>query len=99
MAIINRIAAYVEDMRAWRHDIHRHPELAYEEHRTAGRVAELLREFGVDEVAEGIGKTGVVGVIRNGEGPAIGLRADMDALPIVERTGVPHQSVNDGVMR
>ena len=98
MAIINRIAAFVEDMRAWRHDIHRHPELAYEEHRTGGRVAELLREFGVDEVAEGIGRTGVVGVIRNGEGPAIALRADMDALPIVELTGVPHQSVNDGVM-
>ena len=98
MAIINRIAAFVEDMRAWRHDIHQHPELAYEEHRTGGRVAELLREFGVDEVAEGIGKTGVGGVIRNGEGPAIGLRADMDALPIVELTGVPHQSVNDGVM-
>ena len=50
MAIINRIAAFVEDMRAWRHDIHQHPELAYEEHRTGGRVAELLREFGVDEM-------------------------------------------------
>ena len=98
MPIVNRIAAFHDDMKDWRHDIHAHPELAYEEARTAGRVAALLREFGVDEVAEGIGKTGVVGVLRNGDGPRIGLRADMDALPILERTGLPYRSKHDGVM-
>lgn len=84
MPIINRIGAYHDDMAGWRHDIHRHPELAYKEHRTAATVADRLRDFGIDEVVEGIGKTGVVGVLRNGNGPRIGLRADMDALPITE---------------
>ncbi len=98
MPIVNRIAAYHDDMKDWRRDIHAHPELAYEEARTAARVASLLREFGVDEVTEGIGKTGVVGVLRNGAGPSIGLRADMDALPIVEETGLPYRSTRHGVM-
>ena len=98
MPIVNRIAAFHADMEAWRHDIHEHPELAYEEARTAARVVALLKEFGVDEVAEGIGKTGVVGVLRNGEGPSIGLRADMDALPILEETGLSYKSRHDGVM-
>lgn len=98
MPIINRIGAYHDDMAGWRHDIHRHPELAYKEHRTAATVADRLRDFGIDEVVEGIGKTGVVGVLRNGNGPRIGLRADMDALPITEQTGVDYQSVHDGVM-
>ena len=98
MPTINRISAYFEDMREWRRDIHRHPELAYQEQRTAERVAGLLRDFGVDEIVEGIGKTGVVGVIRNGTGPTIGLRADMDALPITELTGLPYQSTHDGRM-
>lgn len=98
MPIVNRIAAYHDAMKEWRHDIHAHPELAYEERRTAAQVARLLRDFGVDEVAEGIGKTGVVGVIRNGDGPRIGLRADMDALPIVEETGLEYQSKHHGVM-
>ena len=98
MPIVNRIAAFHKDMREWRHDIHQHPELAYQEARTASRVAALLGEFGVDEVVEGIGRTGVVGVIRNGDGPMIGLRADMDALPIVENTGLPYRSRHDGVM-
>ena len=98
MPVVNRIAAFHDVMREWRHDIHRHPELAYEEHRTASVVAERLREFGLDEVAEGIGKTGVVGVIHNGDGPAIGLRADMDALPITEETGLSYQSTKDGLM-
>lgn len=98
MPIVNRIAAWHDDMKDWRRDIHAHPELAYEEARTATRVAELLRGFGVDEVTEGIGKTGVVGVLRNGAGPAIGLRADMDALPIVEETGLPYSSTHHGVM-
>ena len=98
MPIVNRISAYHDDMRGWRQDIHKHPELAYKEHRTAGRVAELLANFGVDEIVEGIGGTGLVGIIRNGTGPSIGLRADMDALPITEDTGVPYTSINEGVM-
>ena len=99
MPILNRIADFHPEMTAWRRDLHQHPELAFQEHRTAGIVAERLREFGVDEVVTGIAGTGVVGVIRGqGEGPAIGLRADMDALPIEEETGVPHASRNPGVM-
>ncbi len=98
MPIINRISAYHNDMKAWRQDIHAHPELAYKEDRTAAKVAALLREFGVDEVVEGIGGTGVVGVVRGGDGPSIGLRADMDALPILEETGLPYSSVNKGIM-
>lgn len=98
MPVINRIAAFHDAMKTWRHDIHKHPELAYEEHRTAAKVADLLRTFGVDEVVEGIGRTGVVGVIRNGDGPAIGLRADMDALPIEEHTDRPYTSVHPGKM-
>ena len=82
----------------WRRDFHRLPELGYEEHRTARIVAERLRAFGVDEVAEGIGRTGVVGIIRNGDGPSVALRADMDALPIRETGTVPYRSTVDGVM-
>ncbi|MGH8254703.1 MAG: M20/M25/M40 family metallo-hydrolase, partial [Steroidobacteraceae bacterium] len=84
-------------MREVRQDLHRHPELAYGETRTAAVVARLLREWGI-EVHEGIGKTGVVGVIAaGGADRAIGLRADMDALPIQETSGAPHASVNSGV--
>ncbi len=99
MPINNRIAAFHADMAAWRHDLHRHPELALEEHRTAGFVAAKLREFGCDEVATGLAGTGVVGVIRGREpGGAIGLRADIDALPITEATGLPYASATPGVM-
>jgi hippurate hydrolase len=99
MPVINRIADFHADIVAWRRDLHAHPELQYDVHRTAGKVAELLQEFGVDEVATGIGRTGVVGVIRGrGPGRVIGLRADMDALPITERTGKPHASRNTGRM-
>lgn len=98
MPVINRISAFSQDMTAWRHDIHQHPELAYEEHRTATTVAKLLRSFGVDEVVEGIGQTGVVGIIRTGDGPAIGLRADMDALPIEELSDASYKSVHHGRM-
>lgn len=99
MAVIPRIADYHQDMAAWRHDIHQHPELAYQEHRTAARVAALLRDFGVDEVTEGVGGTGVVGVINSGDGPSIALRADMDALPIEELAeDRPHKSVHAGTM-
>lgn len=85
------------EMRSIRHDIHRHPELAYEEKRTAAIVAAHLREWGV-EVHEGIGGTGVVGVLGSAEtGRRIGLRADMDALPIREATGLPYESVHHGL--
>jgi hippurate hydrolase len=86
-------------MTAWRQDFHTHPELGFEEHRTSGIVADKLRAFGVDEVVTGIAKTGVVGVIRGrAPGEAIGLRADMDALPIFEETGLPYASQTPGKM-
>ncbi|WP_144186821.1 M20 aminoacylase family protein [Elioraea rosea] len=100
MPIHNRIAEFHPDMTEWRRDIHAHPELAFEEKRTAALVAEKLKAFGVDEIHTGIAKTGVVGVIRGSEpgAGAIGLRADMDALPILEETGKPYASTNPGVM-
>jgi hippurate hydrolase len=99
MPVINRIAEFSEEIVGWRRDFHAHPELLYGVHRTASRVAELLRSFGVDEVVEGVGRTGVVGVIKGrGPGRTIGLRADMDALPIVERSGVAHSSETPGRM-
>ena len=99
MPIINRIADYQNDLTAWRRDLHEHPELAMQEVRTSAVVQEKLKAFGLDEIHAGIGKTGVVGVIRGrGPGPAIGLRADMDALPILEDTGLPYASKNEGVM-
>jgi len=101
MPIVNRIAALSDEMAAWRHDFHENPELLYEVHRTAGIVAERLREFGCDEVVTGIGRTGVVGVIRgrkSASGKTIGLRADMDALPIMETADVPYASKIPGKM-
>ncbi|HTI03003.1 MAG TPA: M20 aminoacylase family protein [Acidisoma sp.] len=101
MPIINRIADFHADMTTWRRDLHAHPELGFELPRTSAKVAEKLREFGVDEVVTGIAKTGVVGVIRGRNaqnGRAIGLRADMDALPILEETGAPYASLNPGIM-
>jgi len=99
MPIINRIAEFHDEMTEWRHDFHRHPELALEEVRTSGIVADKLRAFGVDEVVTGIAKTGVVGVIRGRPGErAIGLRADMDALPIHEETGAEYASTVAGKM-
>ena len=104
MRITNRVAAMAEQAGEWRRQIHRHPELGYRETRTAGTIAECLRGFGLDEVRTGIGGTGVVGVLHGdggaaaGEDEAIMLRADMDALPIHEATGVPHASRQDGVM-
>jgi hippurate hydrolase len=101
MPIINRIAAYADDLTAWRRDFHEHPELGFEEVRTSKIVAEKLQSFGVDDVVTGIAKTGVVGVIRgrNGaSGRAIGLRADMDALPILEETGLAYASKTPGKM-
>ena len=78
-------------------DLHRHPELAFQETRTAGIAAARLRAAGYD-VVEGIGRTGVVGVLRNGEGPAVLLRADMDALPVKEDTGLDYASTVEGLM-
>jgi len=101
MAVENWVAKEIADLVEFRHDLHRHPELLYEVHRTAGKVAEALRAAGVDEVHEGIGGTGVVGVIRGQSirsGRAIGLRADMDALPIAETTGAKWASTVPGKM-
>ena len=100
MPVINRVAELHAEIADWRQDFHRHPELEYDVHRTSARVAELLRAFGVDEVVTGIGRTGVVGVIRGRRGPGrtIGLRADMDALPIAERTGRAYASTVPGRM-
>lgn len=99
--IDSRILPHIAEIKAWRHDLHRHPELSYDVHRTAGFVAEQLRHFGVDEVVEGIGKTGVVGVIKGNStssGMCIGLRADMDALPIIEATQADYASTIKGKM-
>ena len=97
MTIINRIADFRDDMTAWRHDLHRHPETAFEEGRTSDIVAEWLAAFGI-EVHRGLAETGVVGTLRNGDGPAVGLRADMDALPIHELNEFDHRSTVDGKM-
>lgn len=92
------LASYVEEMRSWRHDIHQHPEIGFQETRTSGIVAQALRSWGY-EVEIGIGKTGVVGrLVNGGSGKSIGLRADMDALPIQEKTGALWQSKRLGMM-
>jgi amidohydrolase len=99
MPVLNRIASYAEEMKGWRRHLHMHPELAFECHQTAAFIADRLREIGVDEIHEGIAKTGIVALIRGqGAGPVIGLRADMDALPIEETTGAPYASVVKGKM-
>jgi amidohydrolase len=101
MPILNRIADLHPEITAWRHDIHAHPELLFDVHRTAGMVAEKLKSFGCDQVVTGIGQTGVVGVIRGRKGTghrAIGLRADMDALPIEEANDLPYKSTVPGKM-
>lgn len=101
MPIKNRFAEMLPEITAWRQDFHAHPEILYECHRTAAIVADKLREFGCDEVVEGIGKTGVVGVIRGkstASGRVVGLRADMDALPIHEATGLAYASKEAGKM-
>lgn len=93
---MNDVADLLPALIALRKDIHAHPELAFAEHRTAGIVAAALKELGL-EVHEGIGGTGVVGVLRNGQSRCIGLRADMDALPLQEQSGLPHASRIGGV--
>ena len=104
MPIVNRVADLQPDIQAWRRDIHENPELLYDVHRTAAFVADRLREFGCDEVATGLGVTGVVGVIKGrkpagkGDVRVIGLRADMDALPMQELNQFAHASQNPGKM-
>jgi amidohydrolase len=97
MAIVNRIAAFHDDMAAWRRELHAHPETAFEEHRTSDFVAAKLKSFGL-EVHRGLAGTGVVATLKRGDGPAIGLRADMDALHIHEANGFAHKSQNQGKM-
>ena len=97
MNIASEVLALVPEMKSWRRHLHAHPETAFEEAQTSALVAEKLRSFGL-EVHTGLAKTGVVGVLRGGNGPAIGLRADMDALHIAERSGVPHASLHQGKM-
>jgi amidohydrolase len=99
MPVLNRIADFSDEMKSWRRHLHAHPELALDCHRTAEFIAERLREIGVDEIHEGIARTGIVAIINGqGAGPTIGLRADMDALPIVEATGAPYASTVPGRM-
>jgi amidohydrolase len=104
MPIFNRVADMHDEITTWRHDLHAHPELQFDVHRTAALVADKLRAFGCDEVVTGVGRTGVVGVIRGRKAggstgkKVIGLRADMDALPIEEATQAPYKSTVPGKM-
>ncbi|MDF1728545.1 MAG: amidohydrolase, partial [Sulfitobacter sp.] len=101
MPVKNRFAETQAEIAAWRRHLHAHPELGFEEHETARFVAEKLRSFGITDITTGIAGTGVVAVIEGrgeGTGRTIGLRADMDALPITEATGLPHASTNPGKM-
>jgi amidohydrolase len=101
MPILNRAAGMKDEVAEWRRDFHANPEILYEVHRTAGIVADKLKAFGCDEVVPGIGRTGVVGVIRgrsNRSGKVIGIRADMDALPMQEGTDLPYASRTPGRM-
>ncbi len=101
MPIVNRFADLHDEITAWRQDLHAHPELLFDTHRTSASVAEKLRAFGCDDVVEGLGRTGVVGVIKGKAATSakvIGLRADMDALPIIETTGLDYASSETGKM-
>ena len=101
MPVKNRFAELLPEITEWRRDLHEHPEILFETHRTSAIVAEKLKEFGCDEIVTGIGRTGVVGVIKgksDSSGKVIGLRADMDALPIHEETGVEYASKTPGAM-
>ncbi|ANT61046.1 amidohydrolase [Salipiger sp. CCB-MM3] len=101
MPVKNRFAELQSEITEWRRDLHENPELLFDTHRTSALVAEKLQAFGCDEVVTGIGRTGVVGVIKgkaSGSGKVIGLRADMDALPILEDTGLDYASKTPGAM-
>ena len=101
MPVKNRFAELHPEITEWRRDIHQHPEILFDTQRTSALVADKLRSFGADEVVTGIGRTGVVAVIKgksNASGKTIGLRADMDALPIEEQTGLEYASKTPGAM-
>ncbi len=99
MPVLNRIAAFAEEMKGWRRHLHANPELEFACHNTAAFIVARLREIGVDEIHEGIAQTGIVAIINGqGDGPTIGIRADMDALPIIETTGAPYASTIPGKM-
>ncbi|ADO42527.1 M20 aminoacylase family protein [Ketogulonicigenium vulgare] len=99
MPVINRIASFADEMKTWRRHLHTNPELGFNCFQTADFVAERLREFGVDEIHTGIATSGVIAIIKGREdGPTVGLRADMDALPLTEITGVDYASQNPGAM-
>ena len=99
MPVLNRVADFEEDMKTWRRYLHQHPETRFDCHATAAFIAARLREFGVDELYEGIAQSGIVAIIQGqGPGPTIGLRADIDALPITEETGLDHASTVPGKM-
>ncbi len=99
MPIINRIADFTEDMTAWRRHLHAHPEVNFDCHETAAFVVARLRDFGITDIHEGIATSGVVAMIEGqGAGPTIGLRADMDALPMDEMTGLEYASATSGAM-
>ena len=99
MPIINRIANFAEDMNQWRQELHSNPELKFDCYETASFIVERLKEFGINEIHTGIAKTGIVAII-NGkkDGETIGLRADMDALPLQEIKDHPYKSKKDGIM-
>ena len=99
MAVINRIAGFADEMTVWRRHLHTRPELGFDCHETAAFVVEQLRAFGITEIETGIATSGVVAIIEGrGAGPTIGLRADMDALPIIEATGADWASQTQGAM-
>lgn len=99
MPVINSIAGFLQQMAEWRQHLHQYPEIGLECHKTAHFIAGKLKGFGVDEVSQGWAKTGIVAIINGqGEGETIGLRADMDALPIIEMTGLSYSSKTKGVM-
>lgn len=99
MPVLNAIAGYADEMTGWRRHLHQHPELQFDCHKTAAFIADRLREFGVDELHVGIATSGIVAIINGqGDGPTIGLRADMDALPITEATGLDYASTVPGRM-
>ena len=99
MPIINRIADFYDDMKEWRQDLHSDPELGFECHRTAAFLVERLKDFGIKEIHQGIAKTGIVAIIEGKKrGKTIGLRADMDALPLQEVHDHPYKSKNAGIM-
>jgi hippurate hydrolase len=96
-SIFDGVESMLDDLEAFYKDVHRHPELSMQEERTAALAAERLQTAGLD-VTVGVGKRGVVGLLRNGDGPTVMLRADMDALPVQEQTGLDYASETEGVM-